>query len=1069
MSERTIMSFDALTVPLTPGVTLVEASAGTGKTFAITRLVLRLLLERKVEGLSQILVVTFTEKATQELVTRIRAVLREADRIWSDVAPARTDDNDDLFKLREQFGAGGGAIIRTALSALDDLAVSTIHGFCHRILAESALESRIPFKTTFLEDDTEPFQRAANDWARTRLIGDSDAAQLVVAGASAPAEWVSKLVRPYRRHPGTGLDFDNQNPSQRLLADFVTTVDRTFEAEKTRRHLLGFDDLLRKLCDVLTNEGSDGPLASRIRGKFGAALIDEFQDTDPTQYPIFSTAFAGCPLFLIGDPKQSIYAFRGADVHAYLHAAAEAERRYTLLWNYRSTPAYVEAVQTLFQRAADPFVMSADEISFPEVAAAKEHQLPEALRTDGGVPFEWWWVDGSLGKTGKSVSKENATGLMARDVANEVVRLHDAGLPCSGMAVLLRTNREALLMKRALDHARIPAVIGGDMDVLCSDEGDELARLASAVASPQDAWAVRAAMATRLWGSDAAEIARLQQEGGARAWSAVVDSFVRAREQWWQRGVAVSLGQLLAERGSAERLLSLPDGERRLTNVRHVLELFHEAWSEDGIAPEGFSAWVARERTVPNTPERRELRLERDAEAVQLLTIHKCKGLQFDVVFCPTLWQSFGARKGPLGVDFALAPDGEKQVLDLGSPKLAERLQASEREDHAESVRLAYVALTRAVYRCYVAWGEIGKDDSAAGSALGYLLRSDGGQDKRAVLESLVASSGGRMRIRDVEKDGTRLVSREVAAVMAPPAARPLVLAPRQLDTWRISSFTGLTAGAYSDEARDDEDPIMIPDSLARPADAPGFRGFPAGAGPGVALHALLEGLDFQRVNDADVPILVRRTLAAHALLGVGNVAERRVNDVTAMLRRLVSAQIPGAGFALDRVPLHAGIREWRFDLSVEQFSMERFAGALAAFGSPHARAYAPLLGTLDDSAFAGYLSGFLDIAFEHEGRWWVMDWKSNWLGAEDEDYAPAALDAAMREAHYTFQYHLYLVALHRHLRARQRDYDPARHWGGIAYAFLRGVTGQGAYGWFRDQPTPALLDALDAAIGGAK
>src|ERR1019366_5579795 len=220
--------------------------------------------------------------------------------------------------------------------------------------------------------------------------------------------------------------------------------------------------------------------------------------------------------------------------------------------------------------------------------------------------------------------------------------------------------------------------------------------------------------------------------------------------------------------------------------------------------------------------------------------------------------------------------------------------------------------------------------------------------------------------------------------------------------------------------------------------------------------------------NDADLPVIVRRTLAAHALLGVGDVAERRVKDVTAMLRRLASAQIPGAGFALDRVSLDAGMREWRFDLSVERFSAQRVAGALASHGSAHARAYAPLLAALDESAFAGYLSGFLDLAFEHEGRWWVIDWKSTWLGAEDEDYAPVALDAAMREAHYTFQYHLYLVALHRHLRARQRDYDPARHWGAIAYVFLRGVAGQGENGWFRDQPTPALLDALDAAIGSA-
>ena len=405
--SRAALPFSALTVPLDVGPTLVEASAGTGKTFAITRLVLRLLLEQKVPGLSSILVVTFTEKATQELVTRIRHVLRLAELVWSDQPPAEDDANRDLFALKALHGEAGRETVRRAIASLDDLAVSTIHGFCQRVLSESALESRIPFRTTFIQDETEPFGRAARDWARVRLRDDPEAARIVVDSGTSPEQWIRDLVAPFRRTPGTRLEFDPAFTEQSLLADYIGTVDRTFEEEKQRRHLMGFDDLLRKLAGVLRTEGPGGPLAQRIRTRFSAALIDEFQDTDSTQYAIFENAFAGCPLFLIGDPKQSIYRFRGADIHAYLRASRSAPHRYTLLENYRSTTAYVRAVETLFTRAPDPFFVPTHDIGYPQVMAARTPTPPGGLGADGGAALQWWWVDGTLGAKGKFVSKED--------------------------------------------------------------------------------------------------------------------------------------------------------------------------------------------------------------------------------------------------------------------------------------------------------------------------------------------------------------------------------------------------------------------------------------------------------------------------------------------------------------------------------------------------------------------------------------------------------------------------------------------------------------------------------------
>lgn len=1066
-TPRQALPFDALTVPLDQGVTMVEASAGTGKTFAITRLVLRLLLERRVDDISRILVVTFTEKATQELVTRIRGVLRLAEQVWSDTPPERRADTDDLFALRDAHGDDGREVIQRALASLDDLAVSTIHGFCQRILSESALESRIPFRTTFIEDESEPFGRAARDWARRRLIHNSADARIAVEGKMDLAKWVKDVVAPYRRQRNARIEYDRDARAQFLVADFVQAVDRSFESEKERRHLLGFDDLLEKLSRVLRAEGPQGALANRIRARFSAALIDEFQDTDQTQFPIFTNAFEGCPLFLIGDPKQSIYRFRGADIHAYLDAARRAERKYTLLANYRSTAAYVKAVEALFTRARDPFLVSEDEIDFPRVKAALDPRLPGKLASDGGAAMEWWWIDPSLVDGAKSISKEKALLYAVREVTNEIVRLGIDGLPYGSIAVLVRTNKQALQFKSALDRARVPSVIAGDADVLASEEADELVRLAVAIAAPHESFAVRSAMATRLWGCDAPEIAATLRPDGERDWAKLTDRLVEAREAWRTRGIGVAIGELLAERRSAERLLSLPDGERRLTNVRHVMELFHDAWAADGIAPEGFGAWVARERVVPNTPGRRELRLETDSEAVQILTIHKAKGLQFDVVFAPTLWGASREQKGPLGVDYALAREDGGAVLDLGTPQRAERREAQDREDDAEELRLAYVALTRAVHRCYVVWGVIGtRESSSVHSPLGHLMRTESGEVEREALRALVVAAGGTMAVRDVTRGVPWRVANPTGSMAAIAEPQALQLAPRQLDTWRLASFTGLVTDAHSEESRDVADPLLVPPLAGEREAASGFRAFPAGRQGGIALHDVFESLDFRRAGEGRTREMVQRTLERHGLVASTPEGAQRVDDVMQMLQAVSTAPVPGASFALADVPVRDSLREWRFHVSVQSASVRRMADVLAMHGSAHAREYAPVLRMLRDSALGGYLSGVVDIAFEHQGRWWLMDWKSNDLGEGDESYHPEALSKAMMQAHYTLQYHLYLLALHRHLQLRHPGYDPARDWGGVAYVFLRGVDGVSDRGWFRDAPTPELLEALDAALG---
>jgi exodeoxyribonuclease V beta subunit len=418
-------------------------------------------------------------------------------------------------------------------------------------------------------------------------------------------------------------------------------------------------------------------------------------------------------------------------------------------------------------------------------------------------------------------------------------------------------------------------------------------------------------------------------------------------------------------------------------------------------------------------------------------------------------------------VKYALAREDGGAVLDLGTPRRDERRRVQDLEDDAEELRLAYVALTRAVHRCYVVWGVIGTGESSSvHSPLGHLLRTDSGKVERAALASLVAASGGAMEVRDIERGVIARVASPAGAGAAAAEPLPLRLAPRQLDTWRLTSFTGLVADAHSEESRDVADPLLVPALPGERAVATGFRAFPAGRQGGIALHDIFESLDFRRTVEPRTREMVQRTLSRHGLFDDTAEGATRVDDVTQMLHTVSTAPIPGASFALAQVPVRDSLREWRFDLSVNTASARRIADVLVTHGSPHARAYAPVLRTLRDSVVGGYLSGVVDIAFEHEGRWWLVDWKSNHLGDGDEDYAPEALSHAMMQAHYTLQYHLYLLALHRHLQLRQPGYDAAKHWGGVAYVFLRGVTGTGDDGWFRDTPTPALLEALDAAFG---
>ena len=1206
---------DPMAVPL-EGLTLIEASAGTGKTYTIANLYLRLVVERGLT-VDEILVVTFTEAATAELQDRVRRRLRAA----LDAATGRGADDEMAVLLERTSQTTVQRRLQIALADFDEAAISTIHGFCRRMLQENAFESGVPFDIE-LEADQGPLHEEllADFWAREvagadplwvaalrgrKVTADSLGDLLRTAIASpdtavipervdtkdgpaifrmaftaAREAWLAHrdaveaellhspaLKRSSYRAPTVGsliddldrwfADEDPRDPVppknlERLTPDALArgtkkgqdpptspffsacpallATRQVFDHQllrlrrrlvdyaraehgprKVERNCLSFDDLLHRLDGALTGEGGER-LARTIRRRYRAALIDEFQDTDPVQYRIFRAIYGGRrePLFLIGDPKQSIYAFRGADVFAYLRAVADAgERGYTLGINWRSDPSLIRAVNGLFGRGEHPFVV--DRIRFGPVAARPGSR--DGLRIDGQTPpslqIRFVPRDGSPGRPGTqgAITGDFSDKELPDRVAADIARLLSSGatlqrqdedqptdLRAGDVAVLVRTNAQAMAMQRAMRRLRIPSVLRSQESVLTSDEAGELLTLLRAVHEPGDAGRVRAALATDLLGLTGDHIAALRDDD--RAWE-VWARRIRSWRETWEKGGFIQLfrrvleartktGTLTDAPPAHARLLGMVDGERRMTNLLHLAELVHRAEVQGRMGCGGVLRWLARHIADPKQQaDAAELRLESDELAVQLVTIHKSKGLQYPVVYCPYLWKRWRGDSDKPCV-FHDPEQRDRATLDLGTGELAEHRVLAGRESLAEDQRLLYVALTRAEHLCVTVWGAF---TGAGSSPLGYLLHRPAGlidpkrldanlrglddDQLRADLQRIAAGTDGAIAVEDL--------SMEPAPVAPPAEAGQQPLSARSARRsvrlpWWPSSFSRLAASEEAltpDEAEGLDRDRAAEDPRTRRPDAVGedrvvLWEFPKGARPGSCIHEIYEDLDFQTPDG--LTDLVKAKLGRFGLSADrwGDTLAGAIRDSLATPLDVDTGRLVLAGISASQ-----RVNEMEFIFPVahgrgRRLTAGRLASVLGRHGGPAAR-YADRARGLGFGALRGYLRGFIDLTFEHEGRWYVADYKSNWLGEGRDHYDDVGIWSAMAGHHYVLQYLLYLVALHRFLRVRLPDYDPNRHLGGTYYLFLRGMdpsTGP-ARGVFEDRPPAALILELSAMLDG--
>ncbi|MFQ2315314.1 exodeoxyribonuclease V subunit beta [Aeromonas dhakensis] len=1167
------------------GERLIEASAGTGKTYTIAGLYLRLLLghgpvieegadagqpsahERPL-SVTEILVVTFTEAATAELRGRIRGRIHEAR-----LAFMRGESKDALLAQLLAEVADHELAARRLLAAerqMDEAAVFTIHGFCQRMLKQNAFESGALFETEFLTDDSQLRLQAVSDYWRAefypvdktlasavRALWPSPAAllremngwldnselemrppagdetlaarhQAAMARIEAVKEaWLAQVDEIRRQTDGqvsryTGKNYEGwlakigdwaqdeasgyaipkelerfgqtvleenlkkggELPSLPLFGEIdqllasrpgirdlilqraAVVVRSRMQASKRQAHQLSFDDLLKDLDGALGSSLGER-LCERIRATYRVAMIDEFQDTDPQQYRIFHRLYGGhqdTALLMIGDPKQAIYGFRGADIFTYIQARRNVSAHYTLGRNWRSSGALVAAVNGLFERAKDPFIYEADIPFLPVEAQGKSKAL--LLEGDTAPVLHCWQLTGQ-----PTFNRGDYQSKMARATAAEIHRLLTLAregkaligsepVKAGDIAVLVRTGAEGKLVQQELARLAIASVyLSNRESVLEQVEAREILLILHACQNPSEERSLRAALATGLFDLDAKALDELASD--ERAWESAVQEFMEYRKVWHKRGVLAMLRALLHRRNLASSLLASPYGERRLTNFLHLGELLQQVSSElDGEY--ALLRWLGEAVNRQSGQDAEQiLRLESERKLVQIVTIHKSKGLEYPLVFLPFIC-SHRSADTPLYHEADEA--GNRTILDLTGAE--DSLAEADKERLAEDLRLLYVALTRGVYATWLGLAPVrsgnGKSEKTDlhQTAIGYLLQKGEEGDAATLATALSALAEDLPGV----------------AVGEPSLTRPAPLPPEEEQLgepqvrrfggtlerdWWISSYSGLAAqghghskGVLANPGFDDEvateaaalaaeEPVQAPQ--------PSIFTFPKGARPGTLLHSLFETIDFQSAAGEPLAQHIATLLAQDGF--DESWAQVLQQQVEAVLDTPLETGFGNPVRLRDLAPERKQV-ELEFFLPMGRVTAPALT-ALCQQHDPLSRGNKPL----SFATVQGMLKGFIDLVFEWQGRWYLLDYKSNHLGMSPADYSRPALEQAMVEHRYDLQYQLYSLALHRLLALRLPGYDFDQHFGGVFYLFLRGMP-QG--GIFHTRPSRDLVLGLD-------
>ncbi|MGH3458360.1 UvrD-helicase domain-containing protein [Aeromicrobium sp.] len=1087
--------------PLPTGTTVLEASAGTGKTYTVGALVTRYVAEG-VATLDEMLVITFGRMASQELRERVREQLVEARRVLADPASAREVGGmlGHLAQGDDAAVAERCARITDALAGFDAATIATTHQFCQLVLRSLGVAGDTDSNVTLVEDLDELVVEVVGD-LYIRQFGDHEepppfsAAAALTIGRAAVGDPQAHLA-PSDADP-------TSVPGQRV--SFAESVRTEVERRKQRLGLLSYDDLLSRLATALA--AADAPARDRMRQRWSIVLVDEFQDTDPVQWDVLDRAFSDhATLVLIGDPKQAIYAFRGGDVVTYLGAAGTAGDARTLAVNHRADAPLVEALQVLTRGAQ----LGDERITVHPVGA--QHRGSRLAGAPDPHPFRLRVVPG--GDDGKAPPIAELRARIATDLADDV-----AGLIASGatfddgietrpvrpgdVAILMRTRTGVDLFRAALSARGIPSVVTGGDSVLLSPAADEWLTLLEAL-ERQASKRVRAFALSSFVGETPASL----DAGG----EALADDVAEQVRHWLDlfraQGVA-AVHEAATATGLAERVLARPGGERHLTDLHHLGQMLHDVAHRERLGLPALLEWLRRERRRDRGSSERPRRLESDAAAVQILTIHGSKGLQYPVVYLPMHFDCYVRDEA-----VPLFHDGTVRMRHVGGEASSDVAAAVRAEVAAEELRLTYVALTRAQSRVVAWWAPSHNADK---SGLTRLLLGRGPEHEGLVPQRIAVPSPGDVTGGFATWQTAGAVHLEQVGPMSDVTVAPTIpdspalqisTLDRPIDTaWRRTSYSGLIRaeraavvvaepeepGTVDEEPSEEEAPAAPEPESDTGAPMSPMADLTAGAAFGSLVHAVLE----------------------HADVTVPNLESELLGHVTEQLRWW-PVDVPPADLARALVPMqHTSLGPLADGLRLSDLgSSERLCELdfeLPLGGGDRSRARASVLGgvaeamrqhlpdgdplvayadrldtpSLGEQVLRGYLGGSIDVVLRVPDagghRHLVVDYKTNMLGDPEVpltalDYTPERMAESMLHSHYPLQAMLYSVVVHRYLRWRLPDYDPDRHLGGVLYLYVRGMCGPdtpivdgvpcGVFSW---RPPAALVTDLSELLAGGR
>jgi len=1134
MEKKTVVAdFDVLTVPL-EGSNLIEASAGTGKTFSIAILALRLILrqylpsntvEKDTIYINQILMVTFTTAAVAELESRIRKYIYIAERYVTQSEEEKSavcSENPmiativDLAIQNAPSSNEVQQVLRDNLLLLDEANILTIHSFCQSTLNEFAIETNQLFgvelytetdklldielnkfwrknittlaSSILRELDLERKRKDIKDVVRCHLDGksysfydsekdysitdfnqlwiDIDAQiehekneaideinivleELSVRECIEKSAAVKKSKEKYLNVLGDIAAFAAVYSSDTskiktilpesltiLLDNFIAQYDKVEnykqqlffvtinnlaiqEITKSYRQFLSvnnyvtYDELIDKLHIAVNGIAADR-LKEKLNEKYKAVFVDEFQDTDKKQYEIFFETFVDKGiLFLIGDPKQSIYGWRKADMLTYFKARENVRQVYQMNVNYRSSAVAIDAMNAFFKPKNDfdtfYYQNEPERIDYIPVEAP-ENSTKGALLYNSEACAGMTLIDNL---PNKDAIVETVANISLQLLTDENYSLKNRAVVPSDIGIVVRTNQQAMQVKKALSVRNIPSVVINEEKVLTSDEALDILYLLHAVLTPSLSKINRFLMAD-IVGFDYRQLLRIDD-------NKVLDIFQELSTIWTKDGVYPMLIRFASVFGIENKWTQQTDGERKLTNFFHVTELLNQMEKKKNYSPDELIAWLQRSIDgLEHTGDEYELRMESDENAVKIITIHKSKGLEYNIVLAPFLDLNSSITPNRTFVQFydkATAQYVTKDALLLSKTEKQDYKIEQERENR----RLLYVAITRAAFKFYVLHSKREKNSSLA--AFYSAFNSD------------IIVDATFLTFLD-----NNYIGKKESTISYPLEAEHFELREKN---WHKLSFTGLS---FHGDSVPKERTKLFKDAY----DSFVFDQLKFGAASGNLLHDILEEVDF--TSDKRHEEIVRKKLQRY----LSSDSETLLPNMLAFLQHILHTDIvvDDQVFKLNQIPNYKRLSELEFDFPIKDFDYYKL---------PHIvkEQYPVQVRSFESTSLQGLMNGKIDLFFEHDGRYYILDWKSNYLGFRLDDYNKDGVFKAMTENNYHLQYLLYIVAVKKMLESRLPYFNYEKQFGGVIYLFLRGVREGGDSGIFTAKPSYRTIAAL--------